>query len=398
MGVIPTGDRMKIGLVIYGDLRNVTGGFFYDRKMVDYFTSQGDTVEVFSLPMRSYAKSLLDNFDREFLRRLLQAQLDVVLQDELNHPSLFLVNKSLKRHTRYPMVSIVHHLRSSELRSELRNRLYAVVERRYLDSVDGFIFNSETTKRTVEDLVGAAKPSVVAYPAADHLDAHIDDDRIRERAHESGPIKIVFVGSLIRRKELHTLIKAVGALPKDSCLLDVIGRLDVDPLYVQEIQDIMVAQGVKHHVSIHGPLDHRLLRDHLREAHGLAVPSSYEGFGLVYLEGMAFGLPAIASTAGAARETVTHGENGFLVEPGDPQPIARVIRRLHADRNRLADMGVAARKRFLEHPTWEQSAEKARSFLLDMTAPRRRRRGALRRDKRNIGLEFCAAVDVCRES
>ena len=43
------------------------------------------------------------------------------------------------------------------------------------------------------------------------------------------------------------------------------------------------------------------------------MPSSYEGFGIVYLEGMAFGLPALATTAGGAAEIITSGQDGFLV-------------------------------------------------------------------------------------
>ena len=63
----------------------------------------------------------------------------------------------------------------------------------------------------------------------------------------------------------------------------------------------------------------------LPQHHLLAVPSSYEGFGIVYLEGMHFGLPAIAGTDGAAKEIITHGQNGFLVRPGNPQALAHHI-------------------------------------------------------------------------
>ena len=44
----------------------------------------------------------------------------------------------------------------------------------------------------------------------------------------------------------------------------------------------------------------------------MVVPSSYEGYGIVYREGMAFGLPAIGTTSGGASEIITDGENGYL--------------------------------------------------------------------------------------
>src|SRR5512138_1993944 len=128
---------MKIGFVIYGSLDTLSGGYLYDRKLVEYLRSQGDTVEIISLPWRNYLSHLTDNFHVR-----LPLNLDILIQDELNHPSLICANRG--RHP-YPIVSLVHHLRCSELRSPWQNTFYRVVERKYLQSVDGFIFNSKTT-------------------------------------------------------------------------------------------------------------------------------------------------------------------------------------------------------------------------------------------------------------
>ena len=95
----------------------------------------------------------------------------------------------------------------------------------------------------------------------------------------------------------------------------------------------------------------------------LAVPSSYEGFGIIYLEGMQFGLPAIAGTAGAAKELITHGHNGFLVPPGNPEALAHYIELLIRDRDLLLKMSLAAHDRAAAHPTWNDSAARVRGFL-----------------------------------
>ena len=83
------------------------------------------------------------------------------------------------------------------------------------------------------------------------------------------------------------------------------------------------AAGLTARVSLLGTASDQDLAARCAASHVLAVPSSYEGFGIVYLEGMQFGLPAIAGTDGAAQEIITHGENGFLVPPGDPEALAR---------------------------------------------------------------------------
>ena len=121
---------MKLGLVIYGSLDTLSGGYMYDRKLVEYLRAQGDTVEIISLPWRNYAAHLTDNFSFK-----LPTNLDILIQDELNHPSLIGANDG--KHP-YPIISLVHHLRCSELRPKWQNGLYRMVEKKYLQSVDGF--------------------------------------------------------------------------------------------------------------------------------------------------------------------------------------------------------------------------------------------------------------------
>ena len=140
---------MKIGFVIYGSLDTLSGGYMYDRKLVEYLRAQGDTVEIISLPWRNYAAHLTDNFSFK-----LPSDLDILIEDELNHPSL--INANRKPHT-YPIISLVHHLRCSELRPKWLKDFYRVIEKEYLNTVDGFIFNSQTTKGVVNELL---RPSV----------------------------------------------------------------------------------------------------------------------------------------------------------------------------------------------------------------------------------------------
>ena len=105
---------MRIGLVIYGNLDTLSGGYLYDRKLVEFLRDEGDEVEIISIPWRNYAAHLTDNFSPSLLGRLDSPNFDVLIQDELNHPSLFLLNRRLKSLVNYPIISIVHHLRSCE--------------------------------------------------------------------------------------------------------------------------------------------------------------------------------------------------------------------------------------------------------------------------------------------
>ena len=353
---------MRIGLIIYGRIDTISGGYLYDRKLIAHLRQAGDTVQIISLPWLGYGRSLLQNFSPELRQRLSQARFDLLLQDELNHPSLFWLNRQLKGHVSYPIVSIVHHLRCSETRPAWQNWLFQAVERRYLDSVDGFLFNSKTTRGVVEGLVGQ-RPYHIAYPAGDQFQPDMSDAAIRARAHEPGPLRILFVGNVIPRKGLHTLLDALVRLPRDSWRLDVVGDTAVDIHYTQSINAQIQEDGLAANVSLAGSLPDEELIHWMGHSHLLIVPSSYEGYGIVYLEGMSFGLPAIAGRGGAAHEIITDGLNGFLVDHQQTNQLTNLILNLHQNREKLAEMGMAAHKRYLVHPTWAESMAGAQQFL-----------------------------------
>lgn len=346
--------RMNLGLLIYGSLDTLSGGYLYDRKLVEFLRASGDTVEIISLRWRNYAAHLTDN-----LTFRLPARLDLLIQDELNHPSLLAANR--QPHP-YPVVSLVHHLRCSEPRPAWQNLLYRQIERRYLRSVDGFIFNSHTTRRVVQTLIGNGSPYVVGYPPTDRFGSPLTPEQVRTRAAEAAPLRLLFLGNLIRRKGLHTLLEALRRNPAPFSL-DVVGALTFDRRYAAAMQRFSAANGLTSVVRFHGPLNEHRLLECLSRAQVLVVPSAYEGFGIVYLEGMAFGLPAIGTTAGAAPEIIAEGETGYLIPPGDSALLAERLAALAADRHLLERLSLNALERYRRQPSWEETASGVRQFL-----------------------------------
>ena len=344
---------MNIGLIIYGSLETVSGGYLYDRKLVEYLRGQGDTVEIISLPWRNYAAHLTDN-----LAFRLPKNLDILIQDELNHPSLIFANRGKRP---YPIVSLVHHLRCSELRPRWQNAFYRLVEKKYLKSVDGFIFNSKTTQGVVNSLVGNDQPSIVAYPPTDRFGKPIPEGEIIQRA-KTDEFRILFLGNVIYRKGVHTLLEAIKHLDA-RVHIDIVGSTMSEPIYIRLIQEIIERNHLSSSVLLHGVLDKQPLVEKLKQSHVLVVPSSYEGFGIVYLEGMGFGLPAIGTTAGAASEVIEHGHTGYLIAPDDSKSLAEDLIFLTEDRDLLTRLSLNARARYLRQPSWTETATSIRDFL-----------------------------------
>jgi glycosyltransferase involved in cell wall biosynthesis len=176
-------------------------------------------------------------------------------------------------------------------------------------------------------------------------------------------LRLAFVGNLIPRKGALTVLHAVAQLPPEIWRLSVLGNMGVDAAHTAALRRYAAQAGLSERVTWHGAVSDDALETVLADSHVLVVPSTYEGFGIVYLEGMGFGLPAIASTAGAAHEIITPGVDGFLIAPGDAKTLAQHLRALHADRALLARMGVRALERFGRQPGWGEAMGTVRDFL-----------------------------------
>ncbi|WP_432507905.1 glycosyltransferase family 4 protein [Halorubrum ezzemoulense] len=364
---------MRVTLVLAGDIESESGGFYYDRRLRDRLRDRGHAVEVVSLPRGSYRERLAPNLRARRLADRL-SEFDVVVEDGLAHPSMLCANRRLDA----PSVALVHMIawraraaegvRSSgtgageRVRAELGRRGVAAIERRFLRGVDAAVYNAETTRRDAAGLGGPAR-SVVAPPAGDRFEPVVSDSEIRERAR-SGPLEVTFLGNVVPRKGLDTLVKGVARLDRAAVdwRLTVVGDRTIAPEHVERVEGMTAEAGIGDRVRFAGRLDDATVAARLRESHVLAVPSQYEPFGMVYLEAMGFGCVPLATTAGGASEFVRDGDSGVLVPPGDPRAVSRALRDLD-DRDRLAEMGIAARRDYEARPGWPETLDRVVDFL-----------------------------------
>jgi glycosyltransferase involved in cell wall biosynthesis len=362
---------MRVGLIIAGDLKTQSGNHLYARYLVEHLRKSGDGVEVFSLPRVGYARQLIGNLSGGLAQRVQAAQLDVLLQDETAHPALLRLNRQLRGRVSYPIVSLVRRLRCAEPHAAGEQDVYRSIERRYLASVDGFICHSATTQQAASQLLDRTEltRSVVISPGGDRLNQPVTPEIIHSRAQEPGPLRVVFVGEVIKRKGLLILLEALLKLPPGTCQLSVVGNTDLDTLHLRVVYHLLTVTQLRG-VTLTGVVGTEELAMILSRSHVLAIPSGYSGFGAAYLEGLGFGLPAIGTTAGAARELITDGVNGYLVPPNDPAAVAHCLMNLAVDRSRLVKMSLAARERFLAQPRWNESMARVRESLLEWAGGR----------------------------
>jgi glycosyltransferase involved in cell wall biosynthesis len=164
-----------------------------------------------------------------------------------------------------------------------------------------------------------------------------------ERNERSEVLRFIFAGQISLRKGIPLLLQAWEKAALRSAELQLVGSW-----YLSESKRASLPRGVNY-VSALSP---EALRDHYCRADVFVFPSLFEGFGLVLLEAMACGLPAIASTATAGADVLTEN-SGRVLRYGDLDALVDALRWFDQNRDRLPEMSLAARKQ-AEQCTWER--------------------------------------------
>jgi glycosyltransferase involved in cell wall biosynthesis len=152
--------------------------------------------------------------------------------------------------------------------------------------------------------------------------------------------RIVYVGRLTHLKGVDVLVEAMASLPP-SAQLDLAGQGHDQTALALAAE--RVAPG---RVRFHGHLSQEEVADLIRSSSALVLPSrAYENQPRAILEGMAAGVPVVASAHSGIPELVEHETNGLLVEPDDARALADALGRLLADPAAAAEMGRAGRRR-----------------------------------------------------
>lgn len=178
--------------------------------------------------------------------------------------------------------------------------------------------------------------------------------RRRQPASARAPLRLLYMGRVVKEKGLMELLQALRLADADGCRLRLVIAGDgPDQAALRHFAaDLGIAGLVSFVPSVAGEGKAKLLA----QSDVLVLVSHAEGMPYALLEGMAAGAAVIATPVGAIPDVVIEGEHGLLVPTRDPRAIHRALARLAADRALLARMGAACRKRIAGAFSIEQLA------------------------------------------
>ena len=174
---------------------------------------------------------------------------------------------------------------------------------------------------------------------------HADYQQPHPTRAPASPPTVLYLGRIIPSKGIYDLLDAIPLIV--SAYGDVRFRVAGNG-ETEAFLDACGRKGLDRYVDFLGWADEQTKRDAFASATLLVHPTHYEGFGRAIVEAMAASLPIVATRVGAIIDIVHDGENGLLVEPGDPAALATAVVTLLSDAGRRQSMAQANRAKAVE--------------------------------------------------
>lgn len=162
--------------------------------------------------------------------------------------------------------------------------------------------------------------------------------------NSSDNINILFPSRVVKRKGIEEAIAALAKLPqKFKLTLPAFAQID-DLNYKIKIKDMIARLNLQNRVSIPKKIiTHTTMKSFYQNSDVVIIPSHYEGFGIVAVEALSWGVPVIASETGGLKEIIKNNHNGLTIRPGNTHDLVKAIHLLASNKklvNKLTSVGI----------------------------------------------------------
>jgi len=346
----------EVAFAIPGDLATPTGGYRYDRRVIEELAKLGWHVRLLALPGDFPSPSQESLRKTEALLAATSARAPVFF-DGLAFGAM--PAEILARVPRR-YVALVHHPLALEtgLPPE-RASYFRKSERAALAHAARTVVTSAATKDLlVSDFGVPAGQIAVAEPGTEPAE--------RARGSNGSP-RFLSVGAISPRKGFRVLVDALSRTTELDWDCHIAGSLERDKDESAALRGLIAQAKLEQRIILLGALEEDRLQAEYDGATLFVLPSHFEGYGMAFAEALSHGLPVVACSGGAINSTVP-ASAGVFVPAGDAQELAVVLRRLLSNPAEIAKLSDAAWKHAQHLPRWRDTAMKIAAALEEAAA------------------------------
>jgi len=346
-----------IVLVVPGRLTERTGGYLYDRRIVDGLRRRGRVVNVLELdasfPYPTPAAM-------EYTARALAAVRDgtIAIVDSLALGAI--PDLVVREASRLRIVALVHLplAATSDLDRKTAAR-FDEGERRALRAAALVIVTGKTTLPLIAKYELPPDRIVVAEPGTDRAPLARGSTGNQPDAvsgfSRTGPLELLTVATLNPEKGHEMLLSALAAVSNIEWRLTCAGSLTRHPETTDRVRTAIARLGLEDRVSLAGDLDGPALAACYDRADVFVLATRQETYGMAVAEAVAHGLPVVATMTGAIPELLGDGA-GLLVPVGDTPALVDALSRVLSNAELRARLAEGARRMRDRLPTWEETS------------------------------------------
>ena len=347
----------RAAFAIPGDIRTPTGGYIYERRLLEGLRAEGRDVQHLQIGASFPDPSTADMADLVAQLTALDPDRAVILDGFISGT----IDTPALARLHVPAVAMVHHPLALEsgLDAARCDFLYRI-ERDNLALVSHVLVPSPHTAKILSDRYDVAPDRItVARPGT---------DRPALPAAATTPPMILSVGIQHPRKGHDILLHSLARLRSLDWSAVIVGA-SYDPDHGAELRRLLVELDLAGRVRLAGRVTDAELAKLYSEASIFALATRYEGYGLVFDEALAAGVPIVSCASGAVPDTVPQ-DAGLLVPPDQPEAFAAALSDLLTDPSHRDQLAAAAQVAGRLLPTWSDTARTAGAVLdgLSMTS------------------------------
>jgi glycosyltransferase involved in cell wall biosynthesis len=344
--------KKSAALVLPGSLDVRTGGYIYDRRIIEGLRAMDWAVRVLSLD---------DSFPRPTASAVTQADAafcslpagTITLVDSL---AVGAIPEIVERHgSRLRIVALMHLPLAADVGIDMEDAArFAAAERRALAAATRVVVTGRATLALLEGYDLPPSQVTVIEPGTDPAPTATGSNG----AH----LQLLSVATLNPGKGHEDLLTALAEVPSRDWRLTCAGSVTRHPPTVARIAAIVQERRLEDHVCLAGELDESTLQSHYDRSDLFVLATLRETYGMAVAEALARGLPVVSTLTGAIPDLVG-SEAGLLVPPGDVRALTVALTRFMDDAALRIRLAAGARRVRPMLPRWEQAVAKMAATL-----------------------------------